>query len=289
VILLSEEQNLAASAKDKRIIINSVAGSGKTTVAQEIIRRNNKSKILYLVYNKSMQLEALDRFGGLQNVEIRTTYSMAYAAFGYKYKHRLQYGLNLYAFARLLGTDGDIDPGLQRTELFFNLFELYLASRFHNMQSFIEDCVRKKLLSSTENTKGIATLLERVFEDLKDLRSNMPITHQFYFKLWHLSKPTLQKYDIVIVDEYQDSSAALVDIIDNNKNVDKIVVIGDENQNIYGFANTINGLAYHSDWVIYNLSTSYRISNKLAKLLEKYISITKSKSFYMIGENENAI
>lgn len=285
--MLSEEQELASSAKDRRIIINSVAGSGKTTVAKEIIRKNKNSKVLYLVYNKSMQLEALDRFYDMSNVEIRTTYSMAYAAYGHKYKHRLTYGFNLYSFASLVGTNDRIDPGLQRTELFLNLFEEYLSSRFYTIRDFLEDRVNSRVLSSTENIKGISALLERVFSDLENVKERIPIPHQFYFKLWHLSKPRLEKYDIVIVDEYQDSSAALVDIIDINTKVKRIVVIGDENQNIYGFANTINGLAYHKNWTTYNLSTSYRVSNKLAKLLEKYISETKCRNFCMIGENKN--
>jgi F-box protein 18 (helicase) len=67
--LTAEQQNILNT--NENIVINAVAGSGKTTTLIEYAKtRNNNSKILYLGFNRSVKLEAEQKFAvaGVANV-----------------------------------------------------------------------------------------------------------------------------------------------------------------------------------------------------------------------------
>src|SRR5215211_5295901 len=75
---LTPEQT-AILASTGNIRINAVAGSGKTTTVIEYARtRPQGSRILYLAFNKSVQLEATRRFRekGLHQVRVETAHSL---------------------------------------------------------------------------------------------------------------------------------------------------------------------------------------------------------------------
>jgi DNA helicase IV len=77
---LTKEQNDIIKSEGN-IKINAVAGSGKTTTIVEYARNRPKgSMILYLAYNKSVKLEAIQKFKdkGLDNVKVETAHSLAF-------------------------------------------------------------------------------------------------------------------------------------------------------------------------------------------------------------------
>src|SRR5437764_462233 len=107
--LTTEQHEIITSTGD--IKINAVAGSGKTTTVIEYARtRPNESKILYLVFNKSVKLEALTIFAsvGLTNVKVETAHSLAYKHIVLKhgYKVRAQ-GYKTSEIAELLKLEGN--------------------------------------------------------------------------------------------------------------------------------------------------------------------------------------
>lgn len=59
------------------IIINAVAGSGKTTTNLMIAKEYPKKKILLLTYNNHLRHETKDRASGLRNIDIHTFHSFA--------------------------------------------------------------------------------------------------------------------------------------------------------------------------------------------------------------------
>ena len=77
---LTTEQ-LAIINSTGNIIVNAVAGSGKTTTIIEYAKARPRScKILYLVFNRSVKEEAIRKFisQGLSNVTVETAHSLAY-------------------------------------------------------------------------------------------------------------------------------------------------------------------------------------------------------------------
>ena len=56
--LTQEQKRIIASEED--LVINAVAGSGKTTTILEYARRRTNKRILYLVFNKSVEIPLQD-------------------------------------------------------------------------------------------------------------------------------------------------------------------------------------------------------------------------------------
>lgn len=277
----TDEQLSVINSKEKRIKVDSKAGTGKTSVCEEYIKVNSDKSILYMIFNKSMAEEAKERFGHLSNVEIRTTYSMAYQAIGYQYKHKLTTSYNLFNVANALNIRMYKPEDYKYVSDLESLFTLYLSSWYYDIDSFINSLPYKDI---TPNHKKD---LKKLFNESKRLDNDVKITHGFYFKLWHLSKPDLSNYDVIVIDEVQDSQPAMIDIIRENKAVDTIMIVGDAQQNIYGFMNTINGLkVLNEGWVEYNLTKSFRIGNTNAHLIKSCMSEVLGRDFNIEGYNK---
>ena len=89
MITLTDEQKAiidTVNNDDKVIKINAYAGCGKTTtlveLVKEIRKKDKKSRILYIVFNKAMVEDAKKKFDSLDlNVECYTTHSFALRRF----------------------------------------------------------------------------------------------------------------------------------------------------------------------------------------------------------------
>lgn len=76
----SEEQTLIInSIKKNNVVVNSVAGAGKTTTLIFIAKDNPNKKILQITYNKQLKLEVREKIKkyNIENVEIHTYHSLA--------------------------------------------------------------------------------------------------------------------------------------------------------------------------------------------------------------------
>lgn len=77
---LTQEQ-LAVIDTREDLVINAVAGSGKTTTLVEYAKsRPGSSKILYIGFNKTVKTKAIQKFerAGLNNVRVETAHSLAF-------------------------------------------------------------------------------------------------------------------------------------------------------------------------------------------------------------------
>ena len=83
----TEEQTEAINCDDDTLVINASAGSGKTSTLVGYALARPQQRMLYLAFNNSVAAEARSRFPA--NVESRTSHSLAYAAFGASYKHKM--------------------------------------------------------------------------------------------------------------------------------------------------------------------------------------------------------
>jgi AAA domain len=80
-ILPSEEQEnvIKLITEDKSVVVNSVAGAGKTTTLLFIADTNQNKNILQITYNKQLKLEVRNKIKkyNIRNVEIHTYHSLA--------------------------------------------------------------------------------------------------------------------------------------------------------------------------------------------------------------------
>lgn len=302
-MIKSEEQlDIIASAKaltaGQILKIDAFAGAAKTStlvmIAEEVIENS-----ICLVFNKSAQLEAVERFP--DHVECRTTHSLAYQATGLSIQHKLSRPQGRYV--NVLGTGNEIakhfklepfelgDGQKPVTAALLGLFIRNTCNKYE--QSRDKDFTEEHLIHNVREYKGkSAKALRKLVMDkareLWKMRSDpsSPVlaTHDTYLKMYQLSEPKL-RYDVIYLDESQDSNDCVLDIV--TKQNAKLILVGDSRQAIYGWRGAVNALDKVQENTIAKrltttkrLTTSYRYGQDsadiAAKILDSDVSI---KSF----------
>jgi len=274
--LTQEQKDIIFSTED-RVKVSALTGSSKSTTLYYYAKEHAFSKILYLVYNKSMQLESEKMFAKQRHVEIRTIHSLGYNYSGKFYRDKLTFNYGVVDIIKDLNLNWDKDMELAvKINAMMKEYSLSSFQEFNELEIFKEDDMRGKIL----------TLSEKLWELKKKYKNSVKISHDDYLKMFHLSKTDLSnKYDIIMLDECQDSSAMMFDII-KNSNVSKICIVGDPYQAIYGFRKSVNIMPMF-DAKEYKLTTSFRVSNNIAHIENLIISDFIGDDIKMKGFNTN--
>lgn len=265
--LTQEQLQIIQSVGD--IKINAVAGSGKTTTIVEYAKtRPKNSRILYIAYNKSVKQDALKRFAdiGLNNVQVETAHSLAFSkiVIGSNFIVKNQ-AYKTHEIASLLALENNGEKH----------YEYIIANHINNFISYFCNSNKHKVqdlnyLDIIQDEKAKAFVkaaypyIERQTRLLLAKMNNaeVEITHDFYLKKFQLANPVLH-YDYILFDEAQDASPAMLDVFLKQKATK--VIVGDAHQQIYTWRFAINALQ-SVNFKTYNLSTSFRFDNSIAKL-----------------------
>ena len=114
----------------------------------------------------------------------------------------------------------------------------------------------------------------------------MKPTHGLYLKMYHLLvmngtiKP--DPVDILMVDEFQDISSQVLDIIERIPAKLKVFT-GDQHQTIFQFLNLENGFARYPKATTLTLSKSFRVTKPLAIKIEQFMQSTVEPNFIFDG------
>lgn len=291
-MILTKEQELIIS-KGKEgldLKINAYAGTGKTSTLVALAKAIPKSA-LYLTFNKKMVEEAKDRFPDY--VDVRTWHSLAYRGFGVQFAHKLKRPMGAYVNACTTGRE--IAQALKLKNLVINEDKYISAAamglavkRTVGRYEYSDDVdILKKHIDYTatdkfnKNGKFINGFPKKTYDRiildaakkfwLKRLDKNDPtvITHDTYLKLYQLSNPCLDEYDIIYCDESQDSSDVMIDILMKQK-AQKIVV-GDARQQIYSFRGSVNAMKKIKGMCNLSLTKSFRFGVAVAEVASKII------------------
>lgn len=287
---LTKEQKNIINAKEDSFKINAVAGSGKTTTLLEYAKNNSHLKILYLAYNKSLQVSLQKKLKeyNLTHMNVSTIHSLAYQKIS-AYQYNLAHDLKIQVIEKLL--NGYEQTFNQRTN-YYPVAE-YVALikdlvNFYCNSSLI--ALDLKLLESYKKQGDLsAKILELLNKDekkalnhLKHILSAMKnkiidATHDFYLKMFYLNKKvsTHLGYDLILVDEAQDISDVMIGIVEAQEC--RRIYVGDSFQQIYSFRYAINALN-KIELPSYELSKSFRFSNSYAKYLEKNLNSLYEKN-----------
>ncbi len=274
---LTQEQK-AIIASEGNIRINAVAGSGKTTTIIEYARtRPKKSKILYLAFNKSVKLEAAKKFDklGLTNVRVETAHSLAYKYTVIRFNYKVR--VAGYRATELVDILKMRQLGERHAEYILANHILRFAAYYCNSDALKLEELDYLTTVSDAKAKSFARanypfLLKYTAEFLRMMNSReIEVTHDYYLKKFQLLTPKM-KYDYILFDEGQDASPAMLDVF-FNQDATKVIV-GDRHQQIYGWRFAVNSLE-KADYQTFNLSTSFRFDENVAKLA---MSVLKYKS-----------
>ena len=160
-------------------------------------QHHSRLRILYLCYNKSVEIAARGRFP--RNVVNKTAHGLAYAVYGTQFSHKQTNNLRLTDIARAIDTQ---DWELVRDVL--TTLNNYMASA----DDLIERCHfprfrdRPMLTSAQERyLKQALAAAMGIWKRMTDLQDTaVQITHDGYLKLYQLSKPDLsQRFDLSLI------------------------------------------------------------------------------------------
>ena len=264
---LTQEQE-AIIRSTGNIRINAVAGSGKTTTLIGYARARPSEKILYLAFNKAVKLDAARKFTelNLTNVRIETAHSLAYSYIvrGGKYKVRPD-SCKTSELVQLLNLD---NLAGKNSQYIFATHILALTAWFCNSDRTALDDANYEDLVTDPTAKAFAIRYKKeILEYTRTFLNKMnqgeiDITHDFYLKKFHLSRPALP-YDSILFDEGQDASGAMLAVFLAQKATK--VIVGDTHQQIYSWRYAVNSLE-QVDFPAYDLSASFRFDPSIAQI-----------------------
>ena len=248
-----QEEILESVKKYKSIKINAFAGTGKTSTLKLISNKYPEKKILYLAFNTAIKNEATGMFPS--NTFVKTTHGLAFGAIKKNTNIDLSNIVNYRAI--------DIS---KKFEITYNQ-AIGTLKIFENFCNSIKDEITKEDIEHKTAKK--------MFDSM--LINKMKPTHSFYLKYYYLLISTGQisqfNYDIIMLDEAQDTNEVTLGIFEALSSKVKIYV-GDEHQQIYSFRGSKNALnKIKVDKKLY-LSCSFRFNDSIASfaniLLNKF-------------------
>ncbi|MGL6114255.1 MAG: DarT ssDNA thymidine ADP-ribosyltransferase family protein [Cetobacterium sp.] len=289
---LSKEQLCIVESQENFIVINAIAGSGKTTTLEGVINKWNQKRILYIVYNKKMKEEAEYRFKEYQNVKIVTSHSMAYEKYSLR---NTKENLDIFQLAK------EFKISFQDASFLSKAFQLYLTSKIISKKEFIDtkkEILKKIFFKECDIEKNLIKKFNKIMENLLELFKRLinlielkkiPEIHDYYLKKFQLYEDKIYKYEIVMLDEAQDSNEVVMDIIETKFPNARKIIVGDTHQQIYSWRGAVNAMKYFSQLSgakLFNLTTSYRIGQDLADICMELLSM-KNTNVSILGENKN--
>ncbi|XP_032737544.1 F-box DNA helicase 1 isoform X3 [Lontra canadensis] len=282
-IQLTHEQQLILSHKMEPLQVVKImafAGTGKTSTLVKYAEKWSQSRFLYVTFNKSIAKQAELVFPG--NVICKTFHSMAYGHVGRKYQ--LKKKLNLFKLTPFMVNSvlAEGKGGFIRAKLVCKTLENFFASAdeeltIDHVPIWCKNSQGQRV--TVEQSEKLNGVLEasRLWDNMRKLgeckEEAYQMTHDGYLKLWQLSKPLLASFDAIFVDEAQDCTPAIMNIV-LSQPCGKIFV-GDPHQQIYTFRGAVNALFTVPHTHVFYLTQSFRFGVEIAYVGATILDVCK--------------
>lgn len=286
MIQLTDEQNQIVTCDlfpGESLKVIAFAGTGKTSTLVEYTRERPLKRFLYVAFNKSVQLEAAEKFP--QNVIAKTSHSLAFSAIGYRHKHRLVSGFKANTVMDVLKLDKFEDA-----KFTIDTLNNYLISSAPKVSKF-HIPYPAKIFYEQQKIKlpdfiRLANRLGRLMCDASDDRIGM--LHDGYLKLYQLKDPQLN-FDCILLDEAQDINPVTSTMImsqtrpNRRTQTPSIILVGDSHQQIYSFRGAKDTLNRIQTTKTFYLTKSFRFDNKIATVANMVLQLFKGEKRSVIG------
>lgn len=316
---------LAACSRKHPVLVDSCAGSGKTTLAQiitlidEFAFKVAPIRILNITYSsqaagdmKLRHSSFCSKFGVQSKIDMRTMHSF-YSAFLETYCNRL--GMPSYSPRQNLMNEQEIYQML-RTIYLSTYSTKYVSNdtlkEFYSVMCYIKDSFTSEFdIPYLKKFKELDTDLAKFKAVMKSFdtqkRVSMPQKIDYtdmqvlFLKLITENADILARvknsYDRIIVDEFQDTSVLQIKILELiTKDPNKLLAIGDKDQQIYSWRGA-NPLSYNDFMSIFKgtelhtMGMNMRCPNNIIGKAEKLVSNNPNRNEKnMVGtDKEGAI
>ncbi|XP_004757987.2 F-box DNA helicase 1 isoform X1 [Mustela putorius furo] len=296
-IQLTHEQQLILSHKMEPLQVVKImafAGTGKTSTLVKYAEKWSQSRFLYVTFNKSIAKQAELVFPA--NVICKTFHSMAYGHVGRKYQ--LKKKLNLFKLTPFMVNSvlAEGKGGFIRAKLVCKTLENFFASADEELTiDHVPIWCRNSqgqrvMVEQSEKLNGVLEA-SRLWDNMRKLgeckEEAYQMTHDGYLKLWQLSKPLLASFDAIFVDEAQDCTPAIMNIV-LSQPCGKIFV-GDPHQQIYTFRGAVNALFTVPHTHVFYLTQSFRFGVEIAYVGATILDVCKRvRKKTLVGGNHQS-
>lgn len=261
---LTPEQEQVAQATGHVVRVNAYAGTGKTSSLVGWASRHPTVKALYLAFNKSVQLQAQDRFP--RSVTPKTGHAVAFGAVGRPYRDKLVPGLKSWQLAQA-GVFAKVPSGAEAAwaDVVLRTLQNFLAStdtqvtpRHVPLQP--GDWMGPFAWADPVRAVRDTAMLWRRMQDPADRTVGM--VHDGYLKLFVLSQPRLT-YDAILFDEAQDANPVLLQLV--QAQAAQQLYVGDPFQGIYAWRGAVDAMRQIRAQQDLRLTASWRFGSHLAQ------------------------
>ena len=265
---------IAAAKTGKDLVVQALAGTGKTTTLKLLAEALHDKKGTYIAFNKAIVEEAETKFPS--NVRCRTAHSLAYGQVGIRFKNRINNHsrITLRQVGEWLGVE---KIGYRVNKEAYILDEAQVAnlviSSVGNFCKSVDAKIAKEHIEIpflvSFDKKQIANFQRELFpyalkawDDIQEHDGFLKFDHDYYLKIWQLSSPKI-KSDFILFDEAQDADPVMLSIIEAQQHAQRIYC-GDQFQAIYEWRGAENALSKvkvdQSLW----LTQSFRFGDAIA-------------------------
>lgn len=272
------------AATRQSLVIRAGAGTGKSTTLRMICEwaQTLNLRVLYLAFNKSVQVEAQKTFP--KNTICKTNSALAWGPVigsNPALKARLNKGERVPAWkaAGILGVRRGLQIGdkaldssqvtrlaLETVENFCKSADEAVSLRHVPVQEGLED-------AHEQVQHAVLPIALKAWADISSDHGSLKFSHSHYLKMFQLQHPKLA-YDIIMLDEAQDANPVMADILLNQDC--QLIMVGDECQAIYGFTGAINAMADFAKIpgvALGTLSESFRFGPEIAAAANKWLTL----------------
>lgn len=280
----------AANAGTPRLVVEALAGTGKTTTLRMLAHTRPTLPTVYVAYNKSVALEARGRFPDC--VEVSTAHSLAFRALGHQYGHRLpgkqSTSRRMYAreLAQMLSIRGGPVGDTQLTptqvaRLAEATVRMFCLSASHDIG--VEHLPARSAHLGTPAEVGalVVPAARRIWRDVADVDGRSYFTHDHYLKLWQLTNPVLP-VACVLFDEAQDANPPVAAVVAAQTHA-QLIYVGDQNQQMYAWRGAVDAMG-KVDGDRLALTKSFRFGPRIADEANRWLAMLGS-SHRVVGHD----
>lgn len=247
------------------------AGAGKTSTLTAKAKQVPHRRGLYIAFNKSIASDAAGKFPG--NVRCSTAHSLAYRDVigrgfsGDKMSKRPQSRmLDLSVITETLPFHSDIMKSIVMTTLTrFCASDAIEPTQWHvpRQNGLTEDAQEFAF-------QWAPVVAASTWQRMINPRSDFPLGHDGYLKVWSLAKPRLP-CDFLMVDEAQDLNPVLIHVVRNQPGC-QVVAVGDPHQQIYEWRGAKDALAILPGEE-FRLTRSFRFGAEIAAAANRVLAV----------------
>lgn len=231
------------------IVINAVAGSGKTTTLMQLLSQIEE-RTLFLAFNKSIQVEIQEKMDnkGYGQGKALTMHALGLMAIRHAYSLKINNGKNFDLIKKVQNVLPQYFGSRKMT------WEDKLRASFTLMD--FNDISRMYVTDDLEQVKFHMTMVDKLYFEFPGLEESWEKMKEFRYASYEQPKIEVDFQDMIFlpvykslyipleprylfIDECQDLNLAqhkLIDMFIEQGSITKWVAVGDRNQAIYGFS-----------------------------------------------------